>query len=51
MWAVECKKAKVIPVVIGATGTISKSLMQYLTNIPGKHEFKERQKTATFGTA
>jgi len=35
MWNV---KAKVIPVIIVVTGTISKSLRQYLTNIPGKHE-------------
>ena len=31
MWNV---KAKVIAVIIGATGTISKSLRQYLCNIP-----------------
>ena len=37
-------KAKVIPVTTGATGTISKSLRQYLSNIPGKHEIKELQK-------
>ena len=35
MWNV---KAKEIPVIIGATGTISKSLRQYLSNMPGKHE-------------
>jgi hypothetical protein len=29
-------KAKVIPVITGATGTISESLRQYLSNIPGK---------------
>ena len=40
MWNV---KAKVIPVIIGAIGTISKSLRQYLSNIPGKHEIKELQ--------
>jgi hypothetical protein len=34
-------KAKVIPVIIRATGTISKSLIQYLNNIPGKYEIKE----------
>jgi hypothetical protein len=28
----------------GATGTISKSLRPYLSNIPGKHENKELQK-------
>jgi hypothetical protein len=33
------KKTEVIPVIIQATGTISKSLKQYLSNIPGKHEF------------
>ena len=30
---------------------ISKSLRQYLSNAPGKHEIKELQKTATLGTA
>jgi hypothetical protein len=44
-------KTKVIPVTSGATGTISKSLGQYLNNIPGKHEIKEQQKTAILGTA
>jgi len=55
MWNV---KAKVIPVLIGASGTISKSLTQYLSNIPGKHEIKELAKkthththTAVLGTA
>jgi hypothetical protein len=48
MWNVE---AKVIPVTTGATGTISKSFSQYLSNIPGKHEIKKLQKTATLGTA
>ena len=38
MWNV---KAKLIPVIIGATGTISESLGQYLSNIVGKHEIKE----------
>jgi hypothetical protein len=33
-----------IPVITGATGTISKSLKQYLRNITGKHEIKELQK-------
>jgi len=30
-------KAKVIPVIIGATGTVSKSLRQCLSKIPGQH--------------
>ena len=48
MWNV---KAKVITVIIGATGTISKSFRKYVSNIPGNHEVKELQKTATLGTA
>jgi len=35
----------------GATGTISKSLTQYLSNIPGRHEIKVLQTTAILGTA
>jgi len=42
---------KVLLVIIGATGTISKSLRQYLSNIPGKHEIKDLQKTVILGTA
>ena len=34
-----------IPVTIGATGSISKSHRQYLSNILGKHEVKDLQKT------
>ena len=48
MWNV---KTKVIPVIIVATGTISKSFRKYVSNIPGKHEVKELQKTAILGTA
>jgi len=46
MWNV---KTKVIPVIIGATGTISKSFTKYVSNIPGKYEVKEIQKTAITG--
>jgi len=42
---------KVIPVTIGATGTISKSFRKYVSNIPGNHEVKELQETAILGTA
>jgi hypothetical protein len=38
-------KTKVIPVIIGATGTISKSFRKYVSNIPGYHEVKELQIT------
>jgi len=44
-------KTKVIPVIIGATGTISKSFRKYVSNIPGNHEVKELQKTGILGTA
>jgi hypothetical protein len=44
-------KTKVLPVIRGATGTISKSFRKYDSNIPGKHEVKELQKTAILGTA
>jgi len=40
-----------IPVIIEATGTISKSFRKYISNIAGKHEVKELQKTAILGTA
>jgi hypothetical protein len=48
MWNV---KTKVIPVIIGVTGTISKSFRKYLGNTPRKHEIKELEKTAILGTA
>jgi len=48
MWNV---KTKVIPVITGATGTISKSFRKYFSNILRKHEVKELQKTAILGTA
>jgi len=35
MWIV---KTKVIPVITGATGTVSKSFRKYLSNTLGKHE-------------
>jgi hypothetical protein len=50
MWNV---KTKVTPVIIAATGTISKSFRKYsyLSSIPGKHDIKELQKTAILGAA
>jgi hypothetical protein len=48
MWNV---KARVIPVVIGENGTISKSFRKYVSNIPGNHDLKELQKTAILSTA
>jgi len=48
MWNV---KTKVTPVIIWATGTISKSFRKYVNKVFGKHEVKELQKTAILGTA
>jgi len=47
MWNV---KTKMIPVIIGAIGTVSKSFTKYVSNIPGRYEVKEPHKTAILGT-
>jgi hypothetical protein len=48
MWNV---KARVIPVITGATGTISKSFRKYVSDIPGNHDVKKLRKTAILSTA
>jgi len=48
MWNV---KTKVIPVIIGGDWDYFKVIQKYVSNIPGKHEVKELQKTAILGTA
>ena len=48
MWNV---KTKMMAVIIGASGTISKSFRKYVSIIPGNHEVKEQQETAILGTA
>jgi hypothetical protein len=40
-----------IPIIIGATGTISKPYRRYLNNTLGNQEVKELQKTPLCGTA
>jgi hypothetical protein len=47
MWNV---KTKVIPVITGATGTISKLFRKHLSKVPGKHNIKELQKTVILDT-
>ena len=37
-------KTRVIPVIIGATVTISKSFRKYVSDIPGNHDVMELQK-------
>ena len=39
-------KTKVVPEIIEASRSITKSLGQYLSNITRKHEIKETQKSA-----
>jgi hypothetical protein len=51
MWNVKTGVIPVIRLVIGATGTISKSLRKYVSTIPGNREVKELQKTTILGTA
>jgi hypothetical protein len=47
MWNMKCF---VIPVIIGATRIVSKSLQKYLETIPGQHSIDSLQKTAILGT-
>jgi hypothetical protein len=44
-------KTRVIPVIIGATGTFSELFRKYVSTIPGNREVRELQKTAILGTA
>jgi hypothetical protein len=47
VWTV---KTKVIPVILWATGIVSKSFRPHLSSVPGNH-IKELQKTAILGAA
>jgi hypothetical protein len=44
-------KCLVIPVIIGATGIVSKSLQKYLETITGQHSIDFLHKTAILGTS
>jgi hypothetical protein len=48
MWNV---KAKETPVITGGDWNHFKPLTQYLSNVPGKHEITELQKTAILCTS
>jgi hypothetical protein len=48
MWNLKCT---IIPVTIGATGRLTKSLRKNLEAIPGKHSIDSLQKTTLFGTS
>jgi hypothetical protein len=44
-------KCFVIPVIIGATGIVSKSLQKYLETIPGQHPIDSLKKTVILRTS
>jgi hypothetical protein len=44
-------KCTVVPVIIGATGIVTRSLRKHLEAVPGKHSIDSVQKTAVLGTA
>ena len=48
MWNLQCT---IIPVVIGATGVVTRSLGKNLEAVPGKHSIDSLQKTAILGTS
>ena len=40
-----------MPVIIGATGIVTRSLNKNLEAVPGKHSIESLQKTAILGTS
>ena len=48
MWNLKCM---IIPIIIGATGIVTRSLRKNLEAVPGKHSIDSLQKTAILGTS
>jgi hypothetical protein len=48
MWNMKCM---IIPVVVRATGIVTKGLRKNLEAIPGKHSIDSLQKTTILGTS
>jgi hypothetical protein len=48
MWNLKCT---IIPVIIGATGMVTRSLRKNLETVPRKHSIDSLQKTAILGTS
>jgi hypothetical protein len=48
MWNLKCT---IIPLVIGATGIVTRSLKKKLEAVPGKNSIDSLQKTAMLGTS
>jgi hypothetical protein len=47
MWKLKCA---IVPVIIGATGIVTKGLKKNLETIPGNHSIDSLQETAILGT-
>jgi len=48
MWNLKCT---IVPVIIGATGIVTRSLRKHLEAVPGKHSIDSLQKTAILETS
>jgi len=48
MWNLKCTT---VPIKIGATGIVTRSLRKRLATVPGKHSIDSLQKTAILGTS
>ena len=48
MWNLKCT---IVPVIIGDSGLVTRSLRKNLETIPGKHSIDSVQKTAVLGTS
>jgi hypothetical protein len=48
MWNLKCM---IIPIIIGATGVVTRSPEKNLEAVPGKHSIESLQQTAILGTA
>ena len=48
MWNLKCT---IVPVIIGATGIVTRSLRKHFEIVPGKYSIDSLQKTAILGTS
>ena len=48
MWNLKCT---IVPVIIGAIGTVTRSVRKHLETVPGTHSIDSLQKTAILGTS
>jgi len=48
MWNLKCT---IVPVIIEATGIVTRNLREKFETLPGKHSIDSLQKTATLGTS